>query len=54
MKFEIVNEKGVVVFNTEYNECIPTKQQIDDMSKAGYKFKIDGKNATKKKVLELI
>ena len=52
--FEILNSFGKRVFFTEYKECIPPKQQIENMSKAGYKFKIDGKNATKKKVLELL
>ena len=54
MKFEVVNEKGTVVFNTEYKESLPPKQQLDDMNKNGYKFKVDGKNVTKKKLLELL
>ena len=54
MKFEVIGMDGKTVFQTEYRECIPAKHQIDDMSKSGYKFKIDGKNVTKKKLLELL
>ena len=52
IQFEVVNENGKTVFVTEYDECLPPKQQIDDMRKSGYKFKIDGKVITLKKLNE--
>lgn len=43
MKFEVINRDGVVVFNTEYKDCIPSLQELKDMESCGYKFRIDGK-----------
>jgi len=39
-----------------YNEIetFPTKNEISSMSKAGYKFFLDGKKVTYKKVIEII
>lgn len=54
MKFEILDEKGKAVFNTNMIECIPVKNHIDMMSKSGYKFKIDNKIISKKKLEEFI
>ena len=54
MKFEILDEKGKAVFNTTMIECIPVKNHIDMMSKSGYKFKIDNKIISKKKLEEFI
>lgn len=53
MKFEVIGIDNKTVFQTEYKECIPPKSEIESMYKAGYKFKIDGKSTTKKKVLEI-
>ena len=53
MEFEIFNDKGNRVFYTHQEQCIPTKSQISSMSKQGYKFKIDGKNISKTKALEM-
>ena len=53
MEFEIFNDKGYRVFYTHQEQCIPTKSQISSMSKQGYKFKIDGKNISKTKALEI-
>lgn len=50
MKFEVINPDGETVFNTESKKCIPTKSQIESMAKAGYKFKLDGKAISKKKL----
>lgn len=54
MKFEIINSNGKIVFNTMDESCLPTKGEINSMTKVGYKFKIDGKSITKKKLEEII
>ena len=53
MKFEVINDKGVSVMNTEHKSCIPDDSQLSSMIKAGYKFMIDGKAASVKKVKEV-
>lgn len=40
--------------STEYVSCIPDDRQLTALSKAGYKFKINGKSVSKKKVEEFI
>lgn len=52
MRFEIFDEKDKVVFNTSMIECIPKKSQIDIMYKCGYRFKINNKTISKKKLEE--
>lgn len=52
-RFEVLNEKGVAVMGTNSPSCIPDDNQLSSMSKAGYKFKIDGKSASVKKVKEV-
>jgi hypothetical protein len=54
MKFEVINDKGKTVYYTHKEKDIPNKEYLNSMSDAGYKFKIDGKVASKKKVEELI
>ena len=54
MKFEVINDKNKTVYYTYSEKAIPCKEHLNSMSKAGYKFKIDGKIASKKKVEELI
>lgn len=54
MVFEVINKDGNTVMNTGHIQCIPTKSEITSMQKNGYKFKIDGKMATKKKIDELL
>lgn len=54
MKFEVLTDKGQVVMTTTSALCIPDKGLIDHMIKTGYKFKIDEKIATKKKIEELL
>ena len=53
MLFQIVNDKGVPVMRTEHASCIPDDSQLASMSKVGYKFKIDGKAASIKKIKEV-
>lgn len=54
IKFEIINEKGVAVMTTEHMSCIPDNDQLCHMSKAGFKFRIDGKNASVKRINEAV
>ena len=53
MKVEVINDKGKTVYYTCKEKDIPNKEYLNSMSDAGYKFKIDGKVASKKKVEEL-
>ena len=52
IKFEVINDKNKTVMNTTSSCCIPNKYTLSLMSKAGYKFKLDGKTATIKKLCE--
>lgn len=54
MKFEVINDKNKVVMHTEHLSCIPDKDTLNSMSKAGYKFKLDGKMLSNKALNELI
>ena len=53
MLLQVINDKGVPVMRTEHKSCIPDDSQLSSMAKVGYKFKIDGKIASIKKVKEL-
>lgn len=52
MIFEVVNDKNKTVMSTTYVSCIYDKDILNSMSKAGYKFKLDGKTITVKKLDE--
>lgn len=52
MKFEVINDKNKTVMSTTSLSCIPNKNELNSMSKVGYKFKIDGKAITIKKLNE--
>ena len=54
MKFEVVNDKNKTVYYTHKEKDIPNKEYLNSMIDAGYKLKIDGKVASKKRVEELI
>lgn len=54
MKFEVVNDKNKTVYYTHKEKDIPCKEYLNSMGGAGYKFKIDGKILSKKKVEGLI
>lgn len=54
MKFEVTNDKGVTVMHCNAASCLPTVDEISSMAKAGYRFKLDGKNISKKKAVELL
>lgn len=53
MEFEIIKD-STTIFRTPDISCIPDKNQLDKMAKAGYKFKIDGKAVTKKKLEDIL
>ena len=53
MKFEAVLN-GITMMSTEDIDCIPDEDQISSMIKAGYKFRIDGKIITPKKIKEFM
>ena len=50
MKFEVINDKNMIVMNTTSIYCIPDKEMLISMSKAGYRFRLDGKIITTKKL----
>lgn len=52
MLFQVVNDKCISVFRTEFASCIPDESQLMSMQKVGYKFKIDGKAVSIKKIKE--
>lgn len=54
MKFEVVNDKNKIVYYTHKEKDIPNKEYLKSMINAGYKFKIDGRVASKKKAEELL
>ena len=53
MKLLVINQFGVSRAIYNYIETFPSKNDINSMAKAGYKFRIDGKPVTKKKIEEL-
>lgn len=53
MKFEVVNDKNKTVYYTFKIKDIPCKDELTSISNAGYRFKINGRISSKKKVEEL-
>ena len=54
MRFEVINDKNKTVMSTVNLSCIPNKKILDSMLMAGYKFKLDGKLITAKKLNEIL
>ena len=52
MKFEVINDKNKTVMHTFDTSCIPDKDTLKSMSAKGYKFKLDGRTITVKKLNE--
>ena len=52
MKFEVVNDKNKTVMSTTSPSCIYDRDTLVSMSNAGYKFKLDGKMMSIKKLDE--
>ena len=50
MKFEVISSLGAPVFSTEYPECVPSDDDLKHLWNCGYKFQIDKKNYTLKKL----
>lgn len=53
MIFQVFNSDGNCVMVTEDESCIPYTD-IESMSKAGYRFKIDGKVVSKNTVISAV
>lgn len=51
MKFEILNDKGSIVMNTEFASCIPDEDELSIMVQADYKFRLDSKLVSEKKII---
>lgn len=54
MLFEVIHSEGRIVMHTEYAECVPEYDILENMSVSGYKFKVDGKLISKTKVLDAV
>lgn len=54
MKFEIINDKSKPVMTCTQESCIPPADILKSMSAARYKFWLDGKVASVKKIMEYI
>ena len=54
LKFEVINDKNAVVMNTTSPICVPCETQINSMIRVGYKFRLNNKIITKKKLIEFI
>lgn len=54
MKFEVINDKSNTVMSTKSITCIPDKDMLSSLSKAGHRFKLDGKIITIKRLIEKI
>lgn len=52
MNFEVINDKNKVVMHTKDISCIPDKEALSSMTKAGYRLKLNGKIASVKKLAE--
>jgi len=52
--FKVINSNGNSVMSCRDTGCIPDEAQLTDMAKAGYKFMLDGKIVTIKKIRDFI
>lgn len=52
MLFQVF-KNGRGLMSTTSVKCIPSKAQLQDMQRAGYKFKLDGKAATISDILKV-
>lgn len=56
MLFEYFNQEGQRVLYTEYPECVLDdyeKGNLSSMNQNGYKFKVDGKTVSYKKLISI-
>jgi len=54
MNFEVINDSGATVMHCDDPSCIPDVDELSEMSKSGYKFKIDSKTLSVKKIKETL
>lgn len=54
MNLAIYDDKNKTVFQCDKKSCFPTVNEIKSMAASGYKFKLDNKIISKKKLLEFI
>ena len=54
MKFEVVNRLGKTMMQCSDYQYIPSKDILESMYKAEYRFKLEGKDISLKKAKELI
>lgn len=52
--FEVINPDGRAVMGASSINCLPTNEQLISMSKAGYKFKLNKKAISLKKLKSFI
>ena len=52
MKFQVFGKDNQCRFVTESKSCIPSVQELTHISKAGYKFKLDGKSVSLSRLKE--
>ena len=50
MEFEVINDKNRTIMSTMSKSCLPDKKLLISMSKNGYKFRLNGKMITVKKL----
>lgn len=53
MEFQVLDRFGQKLMTTYYPKCLPSDSELDSMASAEYKFKVDGKIVSKKKVKEI-
>ena len=53
MKLQVLNNTGEVVESTEFKECINI-EKLKHANSAGYKFKLNGKTITYKRIKEFM
>lgn len=54
MKFEVINDKQKTVMQTTNIACVPNETEIKLMTKAGYKFRMNGKLIKKSDLQKII
>lgn len=53
MLFQVFNNEGICAMRCSDTSCVPDCETLKDMYNAGYRFKIDGKQASLKTVKEV-
>lgn len=52
MRFEVFDMYGNAMMGCSHPSCVPSDKEIKDMYAAGFKFKLDGKAISPKKITE--